>query len=108
MAAGAQATTHGWRSSYRTMGIFNAGLLVLFLLIYEETKYVPLFTGKSNPTFEEGNSDQDKKNALDRIESASVNKGSSVTEKDPFPSFSGPHHSNKVLARAARPDNANL
>ncbi|KAJ5632452.1 MFS general substrate transporter [Penicillium lividum] len=46
MAAGAQATNQGWRWSYITMGIFNAIFLVLFIFVYEETKYVPLITGQ--------------------------------------------------------------
>ncbi|KAJ5400720.1 hypothetical protein N7465_011209 [Penicillium sp. CMV-2018d] len=53
MAAGEQATQHGWRSSYQTMGIFNAVLVVLFLLMYEETKYVPAFIGQAGATYEE-------------------------------------------------------
>ena len=35
------------------MGIFNAVLVVLFLLMYEETKYVPAFIGQAGATFEE-------------------------------------------------------
>ena len=54
MAAGVQATTQGWRWSYRTMGIFNAILMVMFLVCYEETKYVPLLTGQ-----ERSGSDED-------------------------------------------------
>ncbi|KAJ6017803.1 MFS general substrate transporter [Penicillium sp. IBT 35674x] len=47
MAAGTQATNQGWRWSYRTMGIFNVIFLVLFIFVYEETKYVPMITGQS-------------------------------------------------------------
>ncbi|KAJ5778144.1 hypothetical protein N7520_001390 [Penicillium odoratum] len=47
MAAGAQATNQGWRWSYITMGIFNAIFLILFIFVYEETKYVPLIMGQS-------------------------------------------------------------
>ncbi|KAJ5280802.1 hypothetical protein N7478_006174 [Penicillium angulare] len=54
IAAGVQATNQGWRWSYRTLGIFNAIFLVLFVFLYEETKYVPAITGQSevdsNPT----------------------------------------------------------
>jgi MFS family permease len=39
MAAGTQATRQGWRWSYRTLGICNAIIFVLFLFFYEETKY---------------------------------------------------------------------
>lgn len=49
MAAGTQATNQGWRSSYRTMGIFNIIFLVLFIVVYEETKYVPMIIGQSQP-----------------------------------------------------------
>ncbi|KNG86201.1 putative MFS transporter [Aspergillus nomiae NRRL 13137] len=45
MAAGAQATRQGWRWSYRTMGIFNAVLFVLFIVFYEESKYTPTIEG---------------------------------------------------------------
>ncbi|KAJ5579856.1 MFS general substrate transporter [Penicillium hispanicum] len=56
MAAGAQATRQGWRWSYQTMGIFDAIFLVLFLFLYEETKYVPVLTGQAQPrTGEDGN-----------------------------------------------------
>lgn len=53
MAAGEQATQYGWRSSYQTMGIFNAILLIVFLFLYEETKYVPAFIGQVGATLEE-------------------------------------------------------
>ncbi|KAJ5631443.1 MFS general substrate transporter [Penicillium longicatenatum] len=46
MAAGTQATNQGWRWSYRTMGIFNVIFLILFIFVYEETKYVPVITGQ--------------------------------------------------------------
>ena len=45
MAGGVQATQQDWRWSYRTMGIFNAFLLLLFILFYEETKYSPIIEG---------------------------------------------------------------
>lgn len=50
MAAGAQATRQGWRWSYKTMGIFNAVFLVLFIFFYEETKYVPVLAGRESNT----------------------------------------------------------
>ncbi|KAJ5128807.1 hypothetical protein N7448_002520 [Penicillium atrosanguineum] len=50
MAAGAQATRQGWRWSYKTMGIFNAIFLVLFIFFYEETKYVPVLSGRESLT----------------------------------------------------------
>ncbi|OGM45336.1 putative MFS transporter [Aspergillus bombycis] len=45
MAAGAQATRQGWRWSYRTLGIFNAVLFVLFIVFYEESKYTAAIEG---------------------------------------------------------------
>jgi hypothetical protein len=53
MAAGAQATQHGWRSCYQTMGISNCILFVIFLFLYEETKYVPVLTGQARAAVEE-------------------------------------------------------
>ncbi|KAL4864266.1 hypothetical protein BDV12DRAFT_205847 [Aspergillus spectabilis] len=47
MAAGAQATRHGWQACYRTLGICNAILFGLFLCFYEETKYTRVITGLS-------------------------------------------------------------
>ncbi|RAL07396.1 putative MFS transporter [Aspergillus homomorphus CBS 101889] len=45
MAAGMQATHQGWRSSYRTLGICNAIIFVLFMFLYEETKYMVVIDG---------------------------------------------------------------
>lgn len=45
MAAGTQATTEGWRWSYRTLGICNAILFLLFIVLYEETKYSTVIEG---------------------------------------------------------------
>ncbi|KAF9886871.1 hypothetical protein FE257_010994 [Aspergillus nanangensis] len=45
MAAGTQATRQGWRSSYQTLGIVNAIMFVLFLFLYEETKYSRVING---------------------------------------------------------------
>lgn len=53
MAAGQQGTQHGWRSSYQFMGIFNAVLLIVYLCLYEETKYVPAFLRQAGATLEE-------------------------------------------------------
>ncbi|PHH88932.1 hypothetical protein CDD83_6865 [Cordyceps sp. RAO-2017] len=38
--AGIQASATGWRSSYLTLGLFMAGLLVLFICTFEETKFI--------------------------------------------------------------------
>ncbi|GFG07508.1 uncharacterized MFS-type transporter C1271.10c [Aspergillus udagawae] len=47
MAAGTQATRQGWRACYRTMGICNVILFVLFIFLYEETKYSKVIEGVS-------------------------------------------------------------
>ncbi|KAJ5733147.1 hypothetical protein N7533_013594 [Penicillium manginii] len=49
MAAGTQATRQGWRWSYTTLGIFNALFVILFIFLYEETKYTPIITGTPRP-----------------------------------------------------------
>ncbi|PHH64240.1 hypothetical protein CDD81_4854 [Ophiocordyceps australis] len=41
MAAGAQAVSTGWRSSYITLAGFMTGLTLLFLVAFEETKFIP-------------------------------------------------------------------
>ncbi|CAI7586373.1 unnamed protein product [Penicillium viridicatum] len=82
MAAGEQATQHGWRSSYQTMGIFNAVLVVLFLLMYEETKYVPAFIGEASPTFEEDDSAIEIRNdGLVKFGSAPAANGLSIIDQ---------------------------
>lgn len=45
MAAGAQAFSSGWRSSYLTLAGWMTGLSLLFILSFEETKFVPGTTG---------------------------------------------------------------
>jgi MFS family permease len=79
MAAGAQATRHGWRASYQTMGIFNAILFLCFIFLYEETKYIRLLTGQSSPTEEEIH-DPDTKSTKDALDTLST-KGPKVTEQ---------------------------
>ncbi|OQD84414.1 hypothetical protein PENANT_c013G09708 [Penicillium antarcticum] len=70
MNAGTQATRQGWRMSYQTMGVFNAVLFLCFCFLYEETKYVPLFTGRTSTTEEENEqievSSQHKKKQQDK------------------------------------------
>lgn len=82
MAAGAQATQHTWRSSYQTMGIFNGILFVIFLFLYEETKYVPAFQGQAGVTLEEDDPTISiREDGLDKLEdSASAAKGLSTIE----------------------------
>ncbi|PHH67430.1 hypothetical protein CDD81_41 [Ophiocordyceps australis] len=42
MAAGAQAEATGFRSSYTTLAAFMTGLTLVFVLMFEETKFVPV------------------------------------------------------------------
>ncbi|KAG2417994.1 hypothetical protein HFD88_001094 [Aspergillus terreus] len=53
MAAGTQATTEGWRWSYRTLGICNAILFLLFIVLYEETKYSTVIEGVRTGSIDE-------------------------------------------------------
>lgn len=50
MAAGAQAQSFGWRSSYLTLGGWMTGLSLLFVLSFEETKFVPAARAGSGTT----------------------------------------------------------
>ncbi|KAJ5964319.1 uncharacterized protein N7479_004195 [Penicillium vulpinum] len=82
MAAGAQATQNGWRMCYHTMGIFNGILLVLFIFLYEETKYIPMFTGQARATTEENDLSAPIKNdGPDLFDSGSTAKSPSVIEQ---------------------------
>lgn len=47
LAAGVQATNMGWRWVYYLLSLFTGLLFVLFLCLYEETKYVPVLEGVS-------------------------------------------------------------
>lgn len=53
MAAGAQATRQGWRTSYLTMGAFKIVLFFCFAFLYEETKYVPVLTAQTSDVEED-------------------------------------------------------
>ncbi|OLN87607.1 putative MFS-type transporter C1271.10c-like protein 11 [Colletotrichum chlorophyti] len=46
MAAGSQAATQGWRWSYYALSISLTVLFILFVFLYEETKYVPVTIGE--------------------------------------------------------------
>ncbi|KAF5008796.1 hypothetical protein FDECE_4951 [Fusarium decemcellulare] len=48
--AGIQAAAQGWRWTYNTCAIVLSLLFVLFLFLYEETKYIPLSVGDSEST----------------------------------------------------------
>ncbi|CAI7663596.1 unnamed protein product [Penicillium glandicola] len=81
MAAGAQATQHGWRSSYQTMGIFNGILFVLFLFIYEETKYVPFFTAQAGAAVEGDIPISLTEDDQDKFDPGSLAKGPYISEQ---------------------------
>ncbi|KAJ5090617.1 MFS general substrate transporter [Penicillium argentinense] len=78
IGAGTQATRQGWRASYSTMGVFNAIFFVLFIIIYEETKYTPVIVGRSEPAATDENveidllDDPDKKTTYPSVTKASV------------------------------------
>ncbi|KAJ5935274.1 hypothetical protein N7466_004821 [Penicillium verhagenii] len=80
MAAGTQATNQGWRWSYRTMGIFNAIFLILFIFVYEETKYIPVITGQSRLEEERNNSIHQAKEDDGKEPSQSTTKPSQIVE----------------------------
>ncbi|KAF4449509.1 putative HOL1-like protein [Fusarium austroafricanum] len=48
MAAGTQAANQGWRWSYYTLSICLTILFVVFLVAFEETKYIPLSVGQAS------------------------------------------------------------
>ncbi|KAK2035601.1 MFS general substrate transporter [Colletotrichum zoysiae] len=50
LAAGTQAATQGWRRSYYSLAIALTILSVLFVFLYEETKYTPATTGERQST----------------------------------------------------------
>lgn len=67
LAAGSQAATQGWRWSYRTLAICLTILFGLFIVGYEETKYVPVYVGQStvDPTSLPSTDAEDLKTAGD-------------------------------------------
>ncbi|KAH6656908.1 major facilitator superfamily domain-containing protein [Truncatella angustata] len=46
LAAGTQAAVQGWRSSYTALSISLTVLFVAYIFCYEETKYIPISTGR--------------------------------------------------------------
>lgn len=96
MAAGAQATRQGWRWSYQTMGIFNALFLILFVFLYEETKYTPIISGRPRPgTATDENieipDDPDAKSAYPSVDKAAVRDQPSTRSHQLDPDI--PHNS---------------
>ncbi|CAG8039809.1 unnamed protein product [Penicillium olsonii] len=71
MAAGVQATRQGWRSSYMSMGLFNGVLLLCFVFLYEETKYVPVLISQTRSP-EEGRTDSADAQAKDNPVSSTL------------------------------------
>ncbi|KAJ0362114.1 hypothetical protein COL154_006424 [Colletotrichum chrysophilum] len=47
LAAGVQAVSQGWRWSYYALSIALTILFIMFIFLYEETKYVPITVGQS-------------------------------------------------------------
>ncbi|RGP69381.1 major facilitator superfamily transporter [Fusarium longipes] len=48
MAAGTQAAEQGWRWSYYSLAICLSILAVMFLVAFEETKYIPITVGQTD------------------------------------------------------------
>lgn len=68
MAAGVQAEAQGWRKSYLALAISLTILFFIFLLGYEETKYVPVLHGVSTNeavTVDALSKDDDTKKTID-------------------------------------------
>ncbi|KAM4066172.1 major facilitator superfamily protein [Hirsutella rhossiliensis] len=93
MAAGAQAFSSGWRSSYLTLGGWMTGLSLLFILSFEETKFVPATQGMST-TGDAGDGDSasvrgfyelDPK--LSRVDSEAPVRADAPPSRPPFPQY---------------------
>jgi MFS family permease len=78
MIAGSQAAVQGWRWSYYAFSISLTILFVVFLLSYEETKYVPIHQGQAMVPTAEGEEPSHHKGA-DSI----VNGADDAVTKDP-------------------------
>lgn len=68
MAAGSQARAQGWRWCFNTLAIALTILFVLFVALYEETKYVPIDLGIAEAVAMSG--------AIDDAKAASLEKDS--------------------------------
>lgn len=87
MAAGAHAVGFGWRASYMTLGTVMIALNLIFVTIFEETKFVPVMQGASDP----GDNDSIFKHKLDLTETITetdrdTEDGRSV-RREPFPRY---------------------
>lgn len=77
MAAGTQAAEQGWRWSYYTLAICLSILSVMFLVAFEETKYIPITVGQTDfvddASFERPQSkDVDEKTKLENVASVAT------------------------------------
>jgi MFS family permease len=61
MAAGAQAATQGWRWSYYALSIALTGLFFVFVVLFEETKYIPVTVGARDGIPQEVDDNDDAK-----------------------------------------------
>lgn len=82
IAAGTQAVNQGWRWSYYTLSIFNAVLLLLFVIGYEETKYIKVVDG--NETSNEQN-DTSAQQSATRVTSTQKSRDPQVMSKTDLP-----------------------
>lgn len=72
MLAGVHATSSGWRWVYYTLSIFTGLIMLAFIFLYEETKYIPFHVGQPTSRVLDTQNDNDP-----HLEE----KGSTVTTK---------------------------
>ncbi|PHH81434.1 hypothetical protein CDD82_781 [Ophiocordyceps australis] len=94
MAAGAQAVSTGWRSSYITLAGFMTGLTILFIVAFEETKFIAPQndgTGISKTTSTITGFDfglDSKQNTIDsETETSSIQETYILSTLPPFPHY---------------------
>jgi MFS family permease len=76
MAAGTQAAEQGWRWSYYSLAICLSILSVMFLVAFEETKYIPITVGQTDDTDEASSERPESKDAID--EKTKIEKVTSI------------------------------
>ncbi|KAL1875845.1 hypothetical protein Daus18300_003036 [Diaporthe australafricana] len=85
MAAGIQAKYTGWRNSYLALAISLTLLFIVFVLGYEETKYVPILQGVSGaPSSGAANLDE-KNKAVDGLDLSLHQTSSDARGFEPIP-----------------------
>ncbi|KAM0430880.1 hypothetical protein ACHAPT_005512 [Fusarium lateritium] len=81
LAAGSQAAEQGWRWSYYALSIALTALFVMFLLLFEETKFVPVSVGKVDTLASSAvtSSDLSRKHCKDDIDETDRDATTTVT-----------------------------